>query len=1364
MSNGIDDTPPTGRFLLARDRVVNAGAGTGKTHALLTQYLHLLSGLSAHGRPIEPRALGVLTFTDKAAGELRERLQQRTGRIVQRLTEARGDEPKPLGDGPGEASGGAAADPAQVLMPVEPDLCASAAALGKEVPGLRFWLRVREQLGGAPIGTFHSFSASLLRRYAAAAGLDPDFDLLDEDRARELRLLASEHVVLKGLEAQLGAASAEEVARLVSEYGFAGGPSPSGGLVEALCRLHAARCEEGQGASGLARAYRPESLLAELERLRTALRAAAGALRRLQDQLGGKSAETLLEVGELCAQAALELRPLADPAAGVSSELAELAELARPSRAAAFTELAAALRDRLSRLRAPTGKQADPAVGERLQAAKDELRAVLVEVAALRVSVRAAPLAQSIERLLGPLDEEYTLRKRGEGALDFNDLLRRARDLLREQADVRAEVRSRFTVLLVDELQDTSPIQAELVELIAGPEPGPERGPERPGAPALLATAEARPGRLFLVGDRKQSIYGFRGADVAAYTELCARMQDAGADAETLAHSRRSQPSLLRFVNALFPRVMQPPAALAQAGGGDAGPAGADTPGSPGWYVRWEDHRDPLHPVRQEEAETPTVELLQGESTGGEEDPPPAAAEEGEPLVREAELVTRRVLALADAGVRFGDITVLLRRFTHIERYTTALKRAGVPHYVVRGRGFYQATEILDVAALFTLLDDPEDRLALLAVLRSPFCGLSDEALVRLHLGGRHTLLSLLSLRARHPSGRPPGDDEPPPDGAGAGAGPTPTELGLLPDEAERLERLLAAVRPLLAAGERLGPAACLRAVLDHTDYLAVLAADFDGEQRIANVERLLLRARAFEGQAQEGQPRRGGLRGFVRALRLLTDPQLEAALGERPEEPAAQVLGEADDVVRLMTVHQAKGLEFPTVIVAGCAGTERSDQPLVAYDRAVGLGLSVSEEGERTPTLAWLQVQRLGKLRAEAESARLFYVAATRARDRLIFVGESRRRAPKGSWREHLDALLADPAAAQAVPPLVVPWRWRCSGQPGPPPPRAIAEAAPELLPLSQAAQQAVARVYDVPERGAAAAGLCLLAAQWTELVVCPRRLRLAEHEPLLSIGLGLGLGRSGRRGLERVPARPRLTEEVLALPVAALRESGLLNRLLVHRDPERDGADAEALLSGLGLDLEQGAAAVASLRRLLRSRELRRLLDEAERTPREDAGPAVRWAVRWTAGIGAVRASGVLDALIVRQQGGLCVATALDVWDGLAPAVEGPLHAARRRLVALAASALCPQAQRIEVSLCFVREAEPVPPPVAVDPQELAALGAELTRRGALALQTLPVLLELPALPVADCERIGCEHRALCHGAAPADPGSGRELPGSL
>src|SRR4051794_2596840 len=172
------------RFLLRRDRVVQAGAGTGKTHALLTQYLHLCAGLSARPAPLEPRTLCALTFTDKAAGELRERLQRRTSAIVRAVAAA-----------PDASQIGAA-----LLELKEDDLVHTAAALEQPLPGLELWEQILAQLPGAPIGTFHSFAASLLRRYAGIAGLDPDFTLLDEDSARALLVEASERVVLDALE------------------------------------------------------------------------------------------------------------------------------------------------------------------------------------------------------------------------------------------------------------------------------------------------------------------------------------------------------------------------------------------------------------------------------------------------------------------------------------------------------------------------------------------------------------------------------------------------------------------------------------------------------------------------------------------------------------------------------------------------------------------------------------------------------------------------------------------------------------------------------------------------------------------------------------------------------------------------------------------------------------------------------------------------------------------------------------------------------------------------------------------------------------------------------------------------------------
>ena len=214
--------------------------------------------------------------------------------------------------------------------------------------------------------------------------------------------------------------------------------------------------------------------------------------------------------------------------------------------------------------------------------------------------------------------------------------------------------------------------------------------------------------------------------------------------------------------------------------------------------------------------------------------------------------------------------------------------------------------------------------------------------------------------------------------------------------------------------GDRLGPSACLQTVYDHTDLFAVLAADPDGEQRIANLLRLQERARYFDS--------RGGLRAFVRMLRLSTDPQLKA-MGPG-DEPAAPIAGESDDVVRLLTVHQAKGLEFPIVLVAGCTTRERTDSPAVAYDRAVGLGLT-HLPGGRARAHPGRPPRR--RIRPPARRRRVGAPVLRRRHPRpraADFLGESGPR-PRlsGTWRAHLDALLAE-SAEQGSPPLLTLWR----------------------------------------------------------------------------------------------------------------------------------------------------------------------------------------------------------------------------------------------------------------------------------------------------------------------------------------------------
>ena len=1296
------------RFWLRRDRVVNAGAGTGKTHALVTQYLHLATGLGAREKPVPPRQICALTFTDKAAAEMRERVERRARAAVTAILAH--DEP-----------GGTAA----ALARTEPDLHASAQALGRAVPGLDSFRELLAQLPGAPIGTFHSFSANLLRRHGAAAGVEPDFALLDDTAARDLLTEAAERIVLDALTGLLGPELCAAAERVTAEYGFRGAPGGRGssGLVEALCALLSHRAEEGKGAAGIADSFGPDALAAAHTDLGTRARAAFAALTGIHAAFGGKSGPRIAE--------ALALAPplyaaLADPDALPEAE----SRLAR-------------IRAELKSVQAPRGEDADPAIGTTLNAVRTELKAVAATIGPLSRSYDAVPLARGIEALLTPVAAAYAAAKQAQGALDFADLLTRARDLLRSDPAARAAARARFAVFLVDEFQDTNPLQAELIGLLTGLDGVTAPADGTDGKPDAGAAGDA--GTLYLVGDRKQSIYEFRGADVAAYAALCDRLLQRGADAETLSVSRRSSPGVLRLVNALFARVLTAPASELQA----AGPAP--------FFVVWDEARDALQPL-PERADTGTAAELLGAAPAepaGDADPDApaepadsaepgrsAAADAGASIDREAALIARRICALYAYGTPYRDVTILLRRFTHLLRYTAALKRAGIPHYVVRGRGFYKAQEILDIAAFFTLLEDESDRVALLAVLRSPLCGLSDETLVRLHLRGELRLPALLrSARPPAPEVAPAApatdlapdpyltSDEDPADLPPLELLDTAADLAIPADEQARLVRLMRLVQALRGTGERIGPSRALRALLDGTDYCAVLAAADDaeaGKQRLANLQRLAERALAFE--------ERGGLRAFTRALRLSTDPQFARAEGT--SEPAAQLYSEADDVVRVMTVHQAKGLEFPVVVVAGCAGREPSFRAAIGYDRDVGLGLRVLSGGERADTLPSLRVKTAHAQRAAAESARLFYVATTRARDRVIFAGEAAadRRAPSTSWRGALDALIADAPARPDAAPLLL--RWAAPEGTAP----EGTETAPAPAPLSAppaspaVLRGALTRALSPPAFAAAE----LRAEGAADFVLCPRRyhlrhtLALGERSAAAPVALG---------GSEQLLGGP------LGTPLAA--------RLLAEADPALSGRDLPARLAAAGHDLEHPAVGELLLRlqRFAESRCARALARPAVRR-----GLAFRIAASDAPGAPILR--GRLDALWLEPSAADPTGLRRDAhvlayrYEYAPDKGDGPeARAAAERLRAeqaalvLVARRLVPAAAAIHVGLCFLREPSPEPHVHTAPPADVAALADGLTAAAALVALVPAEIVRLPILPIDRCSALGCGYRPICH-----------------
>jgi ATP-dependent helicase/nuclease subunit A len=899
-------TTPLDRIAgFAQDLVVQAGAGTGKTHALVTLYLHLVGGAHAAREPVPPPRIAVMTFTEKAAGELKERIRTRLGTLVAAPKDVDGE-----------------------VARLEPTLAAAAELLGIKLPTAETWTAALLALGAAPVGTFHSFAGALLRRHAARAGIDPDFKLLEEVDLQARVTQAAERAILDALTG--GDVAVEE---LVAQFGFRGA-GRSVGLVELVGKLRGQRAEEGRSAAGLDGNYEPAAMAWQFAQAKARMKAAA---------------EEVHDFG-------LTLSPEAKRLTAELAQRLPSLDFGRP----ADVDVVLAVGKKVRGPKMAEWKATVAAAGEVWNEAYHGLR--------------AAPWAAALARLVDAVEQHYRAYKRSAGAVDFSDLLVMARDLLRDDPAVRMTVRGRFDAVLVDEFQDTNPVQAELVELIGARQPDDERA------------------RLFVVGDRKQSIYEFRGADVAVFARAAAELVARGGGEALLTQSRRSSPAVLALCNALFARSM--------VGSGEHE-----------WEVTYDPPRDDLSPLRVDAPEWAGAELIEV-----------APGLSSEARGREARAIARRMAQLRGEGRRLGDMAMLLRRFTHVTDYLDALRVAGLPYFVVRGRGFFAAQEVRDLAAAMTVIDDPDDVLALVALLRSPIVGVSDETLARLSLASQLRARVLLDAATVLPPSLPP-------------------------VERAGLDRFRAQFRELTITADRLGPAACAQAIVDGADLVPLLAATADGEQRVANLSRLIEKARAFESGG-------GDLRAFAGWLRRAAAPGGEA------EAAQAQIADERDDVVRVMTVHQAKGLEFPIVFVPACGAMDRVETAQIVYDSGAGLGLKLRDElrpAERAHTAASRRVSELRTRRERAESLRVFYVAATRARDLVIFSGE---RAGKRSWRASLDELAADERTA----PLLR----RVDGDALPPAPLELAVAAAAR---QAAADDGLAMVSDIAAAGQAAA-----------------------------------------------------------------------------------------------------------------------------------------------------------------------------------------------------------------------------------------------------------------------------------------------------
>ena len=835
---------------------LEASAGTGKTRVLVERYVNLLRA------GVDPANILAMTFTRKAAAEMRERIRATLG----------------------------------------------AAAARGEITASR-WRELRDRLGDIAISTIDAFCLSLLREFPLEADLDPGFAMADDtevprlvdeslDRAlRTCRALAreDEHVAL--VFAQLGDRRARAglaallqrrlVAPAVLERYLATGPR------DLTVAAAAAR-----GASGLV----------------DAIGAMRGGLDRFVDS-GPMQPKFLLLVRELRRlDQALQQGESVDPAA-VQAAYGRAREH--------FLTGTGEPRSRPAYARETFASPADYRTHRELVA--DHAAAIADASARYRRDLNVL-VSRGVWRMYRVAEAEYRRTLDAHAVLDFPDVLLHTLDLLRrmdEFAQSRYRLESRYHHVLVDEFQDTSRAQWELVSLLV----------QSWGEGAGLAHTGPLPPTIFIVGDRKQSIYGFRDADVSVLHEASRYLESLRPDGDvrrTISRSFRSVPAVLSFVNDVCRDI-------------DKAPGRHDA------FDYGEEDRFPIDAGSPFDPEA--LGLIAAPS------PDAGAAAVGDEIARllaEGATVRDRDTGVRRA-IRPGDIGILFRTRESHRDYEDALERRGIPAYVYKGLGFFDADEIKDLVALLWYLADPLSDLRAAAWLRSRFVRLSDEAL---------RVLACPPEPWRRGTPRL----------ADALIAVAPPSVAAL-DDADRATLLTArtAVARWLALVDRLPPAELVDRIVHESAYLVELRGP-----RYRQARENLKKMRALIRRIQN--------RGYATLARIAAHLD-RLAVGDE-----ANAALDASDAVNLMTVHAAKGLEFPVVFVVNLTrGTGSRRDPIRVHLRQGG-----GQAGERVQARQGdLDVSvAVGDFRSEAdedqeakereETKRLLYVALTRARDRL--------------------------------------------------------------------------------------------------------------------------------------------------------------------------------------------------------------------------------------------------------------------------------------------------------------------------------------------------------------------------------------------
>ncbi len=755
-----------------------------------------------------------------------------------------------------------------------------------------YWRGIYEGLDAARISTIHSLAADILHHHPAEMTLDPAFELLEDGEMARLKT--------QSVEAALGwAANDQEAASLFVTFG-------EWSLRKIISGLMAKRLEVQEAAdqtpSDLWELWQPYLIEPMKDFIKNPLvQSGLDGLASLEDQGLIEQAE---KAGDNLVQ---DLRIVIDLWKRISNALNEddWVEISR---------CLSPLRNHLKQKgRKDNWAPANPkAVIKEIQIVFDSV----LDNKNLDLAVDRKLAQQIIPGLIAIFQQAnqwYAGAKARQGKLDYDDLEYNSLKLLRNFPSVRLYWQDQIKALLVDEFQDTNHRQRELVALLNGDNRN-----------------------LFIVGDGKQSIYRFRGADVAVFREEQAKIQKSG-ESFHLANSYRAHPGLLNNLNSLLKPVLGEEENLP--------------------YI---EPFSPLQPGRERASkglELPYVELhlaVGSKASGALHTAAQAAA------FRLMELVESESIWVEGPGesegqlLSYGDVAVLCRASGSFPAYEGAFEGAGIPYLTIAGQGFFDRPEIRDVLNALLALVETENDLAMAGLLRSPAGGLSDAALMRLRDFQKEMNLPSLLGATRQA------------EDAGLG------------EEVEPADRIVSLIDELIPFVGRITVAELLWKFLERTAYIPSLTK-MGLNRSVQNLKKLI---------ADTQKRGESSIKTFLDTIAELRSVAVREG----------EAFSVAEGAVQIMTVHQSKGLEFPVVVLGDASKKGRFSREII-FDKRFGMVPPFSEnqiklgdngipEIIKSSSMAYGLSLKEERLKEEAEANRLLYVAATRAQELLIVSG----------------------------------------------------------------------------------------------------------------------------------------------------------------------------------------------------------------------------------------------------------------------------------------------------------------------------------------------------------------------------------------